>query len=150
MEQAHPHDVARIRLGLQVLGAGSGGSSVARALQRRCCAKLTHLDLSINCIGNEGCARLALSLSESCPNLRSLGLDCNGIGFLPDSLGQLRSLTSLNIGCNNITRIQPALYDLILQLKWLSVYRTPLCEERCANCRYTLYKLKHEIRGERR
>ena len=62
----------------------------------------------------------------SCPDLRYLSLSNVGITALPDAMGELRSLTCLNISYNAIRCIEPSLYGLILQLKYLDVYNTPL------------------------
>ena len=122
---------------------------MARALRRRPCAKLTQLDFSGNAIGNEGCARLALSLKEGCPDLRELNLDRIGIDALPDTLSQLRSLTDLSIQFNGVTAIQPALYDLILQLENFESTGTPLSDDGRGGVN-GVDELKNHIRAERR
>ena len=67
-----------------------------------------------------------LGLKEGCPDLWSLILKKNEIDALPDALGQLRSLTRLDISSNSIRRIQPALYGLILQLGAFDAFDCPL------------------------
>ena len=83
------------------------------------CPNLTYLDLGWNNINNEGCGQLALGLKVGCPHLQTLNLGSNIIETLPDALGQLRSLTCLDISYNFIKRIQPALSALFLQLDTL-------------------------------
>ena len=87
---------------------------------------LMHLRLESNKIGNEGCGELALGLKEGCPHLQTLNLKYSSIDSLSDALGQLRSLTCLEISFNRIRRIQPALYALILQLDTFDVFLCPL------------------------
>ena len=60
------------------------------------------------------------------PHLQTLNLKYSSIDSLSDALGQLRSLTCLEISFNRIRRIQPALYALILQLDTFDVFLCPL------------------------
>ena len=107
-----------------------GCTALAEALQAGACPQLTHLYLgsdsaSGNWIRSKGCARLVAGL-RGCPALQLLDLSSNGIRTLPDELQQLSSLRALHIDDNKLTRIQPALYDMILRLKYLNGEGNPL------------------------
>ena len=94
----------------------AGSVRLAEALEKGACPSLSHLDLGMNEIGDEGCAALVLGL-RSCPRIKYLDLQRNNIETLPEALGEVLSLSILNISDNGIEgAISPAFYDLILNL----------------------------------
>ena len=113
-------------LNLDGNGIGDEGcAALAKALREGACPALTHLSLERNCIGDEGCASLGEGV-QSCFDLECLNLRCNDISALPDALGELQALSTLDISGNSVRTIQLPLANLIMRLTELDASDNPL------------------------
>ena len=125
-----------------------GCKCLAQALEQRACPDLVALDLCNNAIGAEGCTALARGLA-GCPGIQELRLHDIKIVALPDGLGELRCLRLLDISYNGVRKVQPALYDWLLQLDQFHARGNPFESPPLEVCCQGLNALKDSLRQQR-